>query len=179
MRVTTRATILFLTTFSLSACGNDEPNDANIGQAVKARMGGPKAICLPEYVKLGEPVSSPVDERTEQDVKDLAALGLLRVEEDGDVFTLQATPKAQPYIEHDQLCLAQYSYGKLKSVADKRVTDSGLNTLVAHITPVVEPAPTVPAHWLDGIRSIQGIRGMAAEMVQTRDGWKAVSESLY
>lgn len=179
MRLTPKVTILFLMTLSLSACGNDEPNDANIGQAVKARMGGPKAICLPEYVKLGEPTSSPVDERTEQDVEDLAALGLIRVEEDGDVFTLQVTPKAQPYVEHDQLCLAQYSYGKLKTLADRQVNGSGLNTLVAHITPVVEPAPTVPAHWLDGIRSIQGIRGMTAEMVQTKEGWKAVSESLY
>ncbi|MPY68220.1 hypothetical protein F8S09_16310 [Deinococcus sp. SDU3-2] len=171
---------ILLVAASLSACGNDEPNDANIDQAVRARMGGkPKAICVPEYVKLDEPFRAPVDDRTAQDVEDLAALGLVEVEQGSDVFTLQARPKAQPYIEHGQLCLARYSYGKLKSLADRQVNSGGLKTLVAHITPVVEPMPGVPPHWVERISSIQGIRGMTAEMVQTKEGWRAVSESLY
>lgn len=171
---------ILLTMLALSACsGSDEPNDTNIRKAVEARMGGSKLICRPEYVKLNEQAAYPVDERTAQDMADLSRLGLIEVQGDDQVFVLKATPKAQPYVRDGQLCLAQFRYGKLGSVADRKVTSSGLNTLVAHITPIIEPAPTVPAHWLDGIQTIKGIRGMTADMVQTNEGWKATSESLY
>ena len=163
----------------LGACGDRGPNDANIGRAVRDHMGGARPICLPQYVKLEEPSSDLVDEETAQDVKDLAALGLIQVEREDDVFVMHATARARPFVKGGQLCLAQYRYGKLKSLADSKVTGGGLNTLVAHITPIVEPAPNVPARWLDGLSSIKGIRGMTAEMVQTKEGWKAVSESLY
>ena len=163
----------------LGGCGGQEPNDANIGQAVRERMGGAKPICLLQYVNLEQRASFPVDEETAKQMADLTSLGLIEVEQDGELFTLHATAKAQPFVKDGQLCLAQYRYGKLKSLADKKVTASGLNTLVAHITPVIEPAPKVPPHWLDGLSSLKELRGMTAELVETKQGWKAVSESLY
>lgn len=178
MRLFPVAILTFLA-LSLGACSSGEPSDANIGKAVRDRMGGAKPICLPQYVKLEEPTTYPVDEETAKDVADLSSLGLIEVEEEGNVFVLHAMAKAAPFVKDRQLCLAQYRYGKLKSLTDRKVTGSGLNTLVAHITPVIEPAPNVPPHWLDGLSSIKEIRGMTAEMVQTKEGWKAVSESLY
>ena len=165
----------------LGGCGSQkpEPNDANIGQAVKERMGGPKPICLLQSVNLEQLTSLPVSEETAKQIADLSSLGLIEVEQDGELFVLHATAKAQPFVRDAELCLAQYSYGKLKSLSGKKVTSSGLNTLLAHITPVIEPAPNVPPHWLDGLSSIKEVRGMAAEMIQTEQGWKAVSESLY
>lgn len=165
----------------LGGCGSQkpEPNDANIGQAVKEHMGGPKPICLPQYVNLEEWTSYPVDEITAKQMVDLSSLGLIEAEQDSEKFILYATTKAQPFVKNGQLCLAQYRYGKLKSLADQKVTSSGLNTLVAHITPVIEAASNVPPHWLDGLSSLKTIGGMTAEMIQTKQGWKAISESLY
>lgn len=178
MRIAFTAVLLPLS-LALGGCGGQEPNDANIGKAVRERMGGAKPICLLQYVKLEQATSYPVDEVTAKQMADLGSLGLIEVEQDGELFMLHATAKAQPFVQDGQLCLAQYRYGKLKSLADKKVTASGLNTVVAHITPVVEPAPNVPPHWLDGLSNIKAIRGMTAEMIETEDGWRAVSEDLY
>ena len=178
MQVAWTAALLALS-LALGGCGGQEPNDANIGKAVRERMGGPKPLCLLQYVNLEQRASYPVDEVTARQMVDLSSLGLIEVGQEGEVFMLHATAKAQPFVRGGQLCLAQYRYGKLKSLADKKVTASGLNSLVAHITPVIEPAPNVPPHWLDGLSSIKAIRGMTAEMIETKDGWKAVSEGLY
>jgi len=159
--------------------GRQAPNDANIGRAVRERLGGAAPICAPRHIKVGELVGYPLSDDTARDIADLSSLGLLELEGDDRSVMIRATAKGQPYVRDGQFCLAQYSYGHLKSLADTRVTDSGLNTLVAHVEPVIEPLPNVPAAWLSGVSSIGSVQGMTAEMIETAEGWRANSVSLY
>lgn len=143
----TRIARLPLLSLALGGCGPQAPDDATMGRAVRERMGGPTPICLLQYVHLEPAARLPVDEETARHVVDLGSLGLVQVEQAGEVVVLHATARAQPFVRGGQLCLAQYRSGQLKSLADRTVTAGGRTTLVAHITPVVKPAPNVPPHW--------------------------------
>ncbi len=157
-------------------------NDRNVMQAVQERMTRPGRLCLPTYVEFGKAEPLPTDEKSAREISDLSALGLAQADAEqttSEQLVLRVTAKGQPFVDGGKFCLAQYRYGHLKSTADRRVGEGGRTTLNAKIEPIIEPLPGVNPDWLSGIHSIVSIRGMDAELVDTVQGWKANSVSLY
>lgn len=157
-------------------------NDQTVKRAVEERMPQPGRLCSPGYARIDGTHSQPLSAESKQEIDELASLGLITAEPDptaADSFVLSVTPKGQPFFVDGQLCLAQYRYGHLLGLADQRVNDSGMRTVVAKIEPMVEPVSGVPADWLTTIQSTTSLRGMDAELVETPDGWKAKSVSHF
>lgn len=157
-------------------------SDRNVMRAVQERMIRPGRLCLPTYVKFGKAEPLPMDEKSAREVADLSALGLVQADAEqttGEQLVLRVTAKGQPFVAGGQLCLAQYRYGRLKGTADQRVSEGGRAMINAKIEPTIEPLSGVNPEWLNHIHSIVSIRGMDAELVDTAQGWKANSVSLY
>ncbi|MBB5365692.1 hypothetical protein [Deinococcus humi] len=157
-------------------------DDRNVMQAVQERMTRPGRLCLPTYIEFGQAEPLPTDEKSAREVADLSALGLAQADAEQTTsgqLVLRVTTKGQPFVDGGKLCLAQYRYGQLRGTADRRVDEGGRAILIAKIEPIIEPLPGVNPDWLKSIHSIVSIRGMDAELVDTAQGWKANSVSLY
>lgn len=157
-------------------------DDRNVMQAVQERMTRPGRLCLPTYIEFGQAEPLPTDEKSVREVADLAALGLAQADAEQTTsgqLVLRVTTKGHPFVDGGKVCLAQYRYGHLRGTADRRVDEGGRAILIAKIEPIIEPLPGVNPDWLKSIHSIVSIRGMDAELVDTAQGWKANSVSLY
>ena len=167
---------------ALSVTNERVLSDGEARQAVQLRLPVPAKMCFPTYADLGQTIGLPTTETTSQEVADLTALGLVEADPElttSEQLVLHPTAKGQPFVQGSKVCLAQYSYGHLKSVADQHVTEGGQQALVAKIEPKIEALSGVPEAWLKQIYSISAVRGMDAEMVQQDGRWQANHVSLY